>query len=76
MRFFKAALAATAVAAFGFAGAFAQAENTVITGIQSVTTASATLQVTISELNAVNFPIKGFVSGFSAFALSPMILTP
>ena len=62
MLFFKNAFTAVAVVALGVVGAFAQSENVVVTGIQSVTTASSTLQLSVSELTLSNFPVKGVVS--------------
>ncbi len=63
MRFFKNAFAAAAVVAMGVVGVFAQSENVVVSGIQNVTIASGTLQVSVSELSVKNFPSKGSVSG-------------
>ncbi|PIL30682.1 hypothetical protein GSI_07386 [Ganoderma sinense ZZ0214-1] len=72
MRFFKNAFAAVAIVALGVVGAFAQSENVVVTGIQSVTTASSTLQVSVSELTLTNFPAKGpvIVSGLKNLTVS------
>ncbi|KAI1791503.1 hypothetical protein LXA43DRAFT_1094401 [Ganoderma leucocontextum] len=59
MKFFSKAFTAVAIVAMGVVGALAQSENVVVSGIQSVTTASATLQVSVSSLSVTNFPSKG-----------------
>ncbi|PIL30683.1 hypothetical protein GSI_07387 [Ganoderma sinense ZZ0214-1] len=77
MRFFRNAFAAVAVVALGVVGAFAQSENPVVDGILGVTTASASLQVSVSELSFFNFVSKGseIVSGLTNLTVSVTTFT-
>ena len=62
MKFFGNPLVSIAAVAMGVVGAFAQTETAVINAIQTVSTASANLQVNISELTTANWAYRGIVS--------------
>ena len=75
MKFFGGVFTGLVVISLGILSAAAQSSDTLIAGIQSITTSSSTLQVTVSEINITNIVTTGPVCRFSVHAFGPYLLS-